>query len=458
MLPVDELPARMNPAVFGHALQKLTAQLQRSECLPGNAMQQLQAQALAALIAHHARYTPSFNARLRRARLSPKGIDLATLAQLPPLSRREIQNLGASYYSRQVPADHEPVEITTTSGSTGEPVKVRKSALCRLYWAANTARDHRWNARAVTDRMVSIRPSIESREESDWGFPMATLGRTGPTLGLPVAMDLADHLREIDQYQPQTLLVFPNVLGGLLDEWEQRGSAPTCLRHIKTVGETVRDDLRERVLRLCGLKVEDSYSSQECGVIAIQCVGGGLYHVMSESVLVEVLDPAGQPCPPGQPGRLVVTDLRNFASPLIRYDIGDMGVLGGACACGLKLPTLQHIMGRERNLLAKPDGSRRYPIVGFQQFHKVAQVLQFRFIQHSLQEIELIVHTRAALSPEQAAGLEKIVQAALDHPFEVRVTRSAAPLQRSAGGKFEDFISMVSPGQPAGRDLIELKK
>jgi phenylacetate-CoA ligase len=457
MLSADELPAHMNPAAFGYALQQLAAELQLSECLPENDMQLLQTKALAVLVAHHARHTPSFAARLRRARLSPTDITPATLAQLPPLTRREIQDLGTSFYSRWVPADHEPVGTTTTSGSTGEPVEVRKSALCRLYWAANTARDHRWNGRAVTERMVAIRPSIESRKESDWGFPMATLGRTGPSLGLPTAMDLAGHLRDIDEFQPQTLLVFPNLLGGLLDEWERRGSAPASLRHIKTVGETVRDEVRDRLLRLCGLKVEDSYSSQECGVIAIQCTIGGLYHVMSESVLVEVLDPAGLSCKPGQSGRLVVTDLRNFASPVIRYEIGDVAVRGGTCTCGLPLPTLQYIMGRDRNLLAKPDGSRRYPIIGFQQFHKVAEVLQFRFIQHSLQEIELIVHTRAALAPEQETGLEKIVQTALDHPFEVRVTRSATPLQRSAGGKFEDFISMVSP-QPAGRGLTELKK
>ncbi len=227
-----------------------------------------------------------------------------------------------------------------------------------------------------------------------------------------------------------------------MDEWERRGSAPAAIRHFKTVGETVRDDLREQVRRVCGVRIEDSYSSQECGVIAVQCPEG-LYHVMAESVLVEVLDDAGQPCQAGQSGRLVITDLRNFASPVIRYEIGDIAVRGGPCRCGLQLPTLERILGRNRNLVARPDGSRRYPIVGFHDFHKVAPVLQFRFIQHTLQEIELIVHTRAALLADQEAALAKIVQTALDYPFDVRVTHSATPLPRSAGGKFEDFISKV---------------
>jgi phenylacetate-CoA ligase len=444
VLPDDEFPAHMNPAEFSHALARLTAQLHLSEGLSGPELLQLQSRALAALVAHHVRHTPSFAARLRRSRLAAADVSaVATLPKLPPLSRREIQDLGSSFHSRQVPPDSEPVGITSTSGSTGQPVTVRKSIQCRLYWAANTARDHRWNGRDVTGRLLSIRPTIPERSETDWGFPMKSLGRTGPALGLPTAMDLTEHLRNIDEFQPQTLLVFPNLLGGLLDEWERRGNSPPALRHIKTVGETVRAELRERALRICALPIEDSYSSQECGVIAVQCTVGKLYHVMAESVVVEVLDPAGQPCLPGQSGRVVVTDLRNFASPMIRYEIGDVAVRGGPCTCGLHLPTLQSIMGRDRNLLARPDGSRRYPIIGFHEFQKVAEVLQFRFIQHSLQEIELIVHTRIALSAGQEAALAQIVRTALDYPFEVRVTRVATPLQRSAGGKFEDFISKV---------------
>jgi phenylacetate-CoA ligase len=435
----------MSATADAPTLRGLTAELQLTERLSAAEVQQLQSRQLAALIDHHSRHTPAFAARLRRARLAAPDVNSAEkLTQLPLLSRREIQDLGANFFSSKIPVDHRPVGTVTTSGSTGQPVTVRKSELCRLYWGANTARDHRWNGRDISGRLLSIRASIPARiEAADWGFPMAALGRTGHGLGLPTAMDLAEHVRCIDEFQPQILLTFPNVLGGLVAEWERRGSPPPALRHLKAVGETVREELRERALRVCGLRVEDSYSSQECGIIAIQCAAGGLYHEMAESALVEVIDSAGRPCKEGETGRLVVTDLRNFASPLIRYEIGDVAIRGGACRCGLPLPTLQRILGRDRNLLVRPDGSRRYPIIGFHEFHKVAPVLQFRFIQHTLHEIELIVHTRAALEPDQLTALAKIVQTALDYPFEVRVTHSATALPRSSGGKFEDFISKV---------------
>lgn len=40
---------------------------------------------------------------------------------------------------------------------------------------------------------------------------------------------------------------------------------------------------------------------------------------------LEILDPRGRPVAAGNVGRIVVTDLRNFAFPLIRYDTNDLG-------------------------------------------------------------------------------------------------------------------------------------
>jgi len=58
----------------------------------------------------------------------------------------------------------------------------------------------------------------------------------------------------------------------------------------------------------------------------------------------------------GQVGRVVVTDLHNFATPLIRYDLGDYAEMADTCPCGRGLPALKRIMGRRRNMVRLPDG------------------------------------------------------------------------------------------------------
>jgi phenylacetate-CoA ligase len=192
------------------------------------------------------------------------------------------------------------------------------------------------------------------------------------------------------------VLAFPTNLRALADIWKARGEVPAGLRHLRAVGETVSEELRAHVEATDGLGIEDNYSSQEAGVIALQCPASGLYHVMAESLVVEVLDDDGAACAEGEVGRVVITDLHNFASPLIRYDIGDYAEVGGRCTCGRALPTLKRIRGRERNLLIKPDGTRHWPLVGFHRFAEVAPVQQYQVVQLSLEEIELKVVTRGA--------------------------------------------------------------
>ena len=118
----------------------------------------------------------------------------------------------------------------------------------------------------------------------------------------------------------------------------------------------------------------DTYSSQEVGVIAIECPQGDGYHAMSEGLVVEVLRDDGEPCAAGETGHVVVTDLTNFATPLIRYDLADLAEAAGPCACGRGLPRIRRILGRERNLLRLPDGRRFWPLVGAFEYRAGAPV------------------------------------------------------------------------------------
>ena len=88
------------------------------------------------------------------------------------------------------------------------------------------------------------------------------------------------------------------------------------------------------------------YTCQEAGYLALQCPDYPHFHVQSENVLLEVVDDVGQPCGPGEVGRVLITSLNNFATPLIRYELGDYAEVGAPCPCGRGLPVLKRIMGR----------------------------------------------------------------------------------------------------------------
>jgi phenylacetate-CoA ligase len=81
-------------------------------------------------------------------------------------------------------------------------------------------------------------------------------------------------------------------------------------------------------------------------------------HVNADRLIVEFLDKEGCPVLPGQPGRVIVTDLFNYAMPFIRYDIEDLATpLGKVCRCGRGLPLMAELVGRLADVLTTPEGA-----------------------------------------------------------------------------------------------------
>ena len=97
--------------------------------------------------------------------------------------------------------------------------------------------------------------------------------------------------------------------------------------------EVLEPGIRDAALSHWGVEVADAYSTVELGTIAHQCPANENLHVQSESILPEVLGDDGTPCLPGEVGRVVITALHNFATPLIRYELGDYAEVGEACPC-----------------------------------------------------------------------------------------------------------------------------
>lgn len=402
-------------------------------------LEQLQHQQLSALLRHHADNTPSFKLRLDAAGLSHTDIvDRNSLRRLPPLTRSHWQDLGESMFSTKSPSVHGKINKLMTSGSTGEPVVIRKTMICGMFWAAHSVLDHDWHHRDIGMRMVSIRADIHEHIDSpNWGYPMAMLDDTGPARGIPITTDIAKQIRIISEFKPEFIITYPNNLSALLDAWEKDGYGLE-LKHIKTIGETVSDDLRARTRKITDLEIEDGYSSNEAGTIAMHC--GHSYHTMDDNLIVEVLDENGEECKAGEIGRVVVTDLHNFATPIVRYDMSDYAERSTACACGRGFGTLSRIMGRQRNLIRNPDGTANWPLTGFHGFRDVADIKQYQMIQHDQRDIELKLVTPDHLTQDQQQRIVGMVKAALKHDFDVRLTISSESLPRGKNGKFEEFI------------------
>jgi len=131
------------------------------------------------------------------------------------------------------------------------------------------------------------------------------------------------------------------------------------LRGIVTWGDTLYAHYRETIERAFGTRVLDTYGIGEGMQVSAQCEERGLYHIHALDVIVECVDAEGLPVPHGQPGHLLLTRLHPGPMPLIRYWVGDLGVMSERrCPCGRGFPTMESIQGRDTDVVVTPSGNR----------------------------------------------------------------------------------------------------
>lgn len=443
-----DVPSLVWPPVHSHHTATLAAailQLEATQWLKAEDIVAGQRQQLRVIANHFQAQSKWFRDRLEKTGVTPD--DLAQpggLQQLPAISRREAQAEFAGQPTHSLPEGHSPVSKVNTSGSTGEPVIVWKTAISQLDWLAVTMRYYRWGNPDFTGRLAAIR-ALMARDGaySDWGAPMSQFGNTGPMLAIDIATDVDRQIDLLRAYQPDRLIIYPSNLDALTLALETRGETLPTIRDIWTLGETLSASARERARKFWDLDLFDTYTSEEFGYIAIQCPAGGLYHTMDEMLIVEVVDEEGTPCPPGAVGRVLVTDLRNHATPLFRYDIGDYAEAAPPCACGRGLGTLGRIMGRERNLIHNPDGTRHWPLTGYKRYRDIAPILQYQIVQHSLERLEMRLVTQRPLTKAEEAALNVHLSTIFTFQFAIDFTYHQGRLATGANGKFEEFVSKI---------------
>lgn len=110
---------------------------------------------------------------------------------------------------------------------------------------------------------------------------------------------------------------------------------------IISTAETLLASDKQKIKDVFNCPVVEEYGAAEVSIIAHECIKGNL-HIASESVFLECVDDKGNDVFPGQAGHILVTSFINRVQPLIRYRIGDYGILlSTKCSCGRGMPLMK---------------------------------------------------------------------------------------------------------------------
>ncbi|HEX6938348.1 MAG TPA: aminotransferase class I/II-fold pyridoxal phosphate-dependent enzyme [Longimicrobiales bacterium] len=291
----------------------------------------------------------------------------------------------------------------STSGTTGEPLRMR---LNEAYVAFDTAcifRHWSWAGYRWRDRMVALRSYVPASErEPLWRYDRAqnTLFFSAYHLS-PETCER--YIERMLAFQPLFIKAYPSSVTVLAEYAYPVRERFRALKGIFTSSETLLPNERETIERTFGKKVFNWYGMTEPVMVITECEAHEGMHINWEYGYPEFLP--SDDLPPGE-YRLVATSFHNPVMPFIRYETGDVvRLLDGspACSCGRNLPLVESVVGRKDECIITPDG-RRLPSVNFYTvFRKYGEILRFQLVQYGRSEVVAKVAPRAG-----ARGLEEL--------------------------------------------------
>lgn len=376
----------------GNKIRKNLRYLKETEKKSRNEILELQRRKLIPLLSHCLAKVPAyaeFKPLLSKVEADPYGV----LRQLPVLTKQHFRLNSELYFPEG--QSKEGLIPNSTGGSTGEPLKFYMDRRTVEFYEAARWRGLSWWGINIGDPSVMI-----------WGSPheLTKLQNRSYQLKerylknriiLPAhqisELELKNYVRLIDSFKPHYFYGYASALYFF---------AKLLLKHklllkgnykgVVSTAETLYAFQRETIEKAFGCPVINEYGARDGGIISYQCPEGKM-HLTAENAVVELLDiDTMKPVGPGESGLVVITDLNNFVMPRLRYQVGDVATWGREeCRCGLGLPVLGEIQGREVDIFLAADGKYVHGSLFSSTARNLDGIAQFQIVQRDPQHLHL---------------------------------------------------------------------
>ena len=283
-----------------------------------------------------------------RERLGAR-VDLNQWHTVAVLSRFELRKMVVLHGAAPVPREHGAVTARGVPGAqVGSSGYFLSEFTQRLINHAYYA-DHQRQGRNPYAPQACIADDVPLHDGDHVVMDASLLHGSGPqALRNFNLFTKAQHIQWLTRHSPAYLTVRPDWFEVALVHAAACKEPLPEIQQILTYGATATDSLRRKARQWLGASVRHRYTCPECGPLAFQCPRSDAHlHVAVGSVILEVVDSSGQLVPNAKPGeqpktgRVLVTALHQYATPLVRYDTGDTAALHPSCpGCGLEVPTL----------------------------------------------------------------------------------------------------------------------
>jgi phenylacetate-CoA ligase len=378
--------------------------LEKSQFWSRDRLREYQWERLKILLQHAYESSPYYATVFKERGLTPQSLkNFDDLTKLPVLTRNDLFDKGREILSTKYEVS--TLQRVMTGGTTGQQAPLYRNQESFNIKLGLSWRHENYMGRKPCDRMALIWPA-HIDVDNETAFRSMIKGRyiLGEYLfhaGTSDPKVMEDFYREIMKYKPAFFKVFPAAFWGLTKYISDMGYRAPRVKGILSTGEPLYDRQRELFETYYGCPVYDMYGSREVGNTASECPAHEGLHVAMETSYVEFIE-SGKAVEFGKEGEILITDLTNFAFPMIRYQINDYGTpIEKECSCRRGLQLMSPGIGRLVDDFWGPDGIRHTGNV-------------------------LGIHLTAEPAPE--IGQMQVIQKTLTD-FVVKITRKPEPSQ-----------------------------
>ncbi len=394
---------------------------------------QQQFQSLQEAVAFCASTVPYYKDIFKKHHLSSALASFEDFEKIPLTPKTDLRDLPAERffpYGRSR-SDH---WSSTTTGSSGIPVKIYRDSVADawtkalLFYILNKA------GVGLFDRFCRIHAALPD-QSSLKGFLM----RLGIKryFSLSVSASNEEMIKDLQKIDPQVIYAYPSTLIHL-SVYMEKHHVRLFPKALIGTGEMLPEGWRQHIEKVFQAPLYHTYGSTEFPRVGFECQKKQGYHLFPDVVYLEILDDRGRSVV-DQEGEIVLTHLNNPGMPLLRYRMGDCGILSTrSCSCGITFPLLEQVTGRMDDFLVLPSGHK--VTARFVTQLEYPEIERYRVVQRAPDLVEALVvpgnHFNEAVT-------EKITQTLRDACLNEKVTiriKTVNELPLSRNGKLQTFF------------------
>jgi phenylacetate-CoA ligase len=372
------------------------------------------------------------------------------LEQIPFLTKEIIRNERERIYS----SDHKSRKSyrNSSGGTTGEPVKILQDRDYLISEGATFLLPKSWKGVDPYDSEIII-----------WGAERDTFRGKKPLIDKikdflrnritlnsfkMTPNDMESYIDILNRYKPKIIRAYADSIYEIAAYARKKNIKVRPQRAIHTAACSLHDFMRAEIEDVFQCGVFNHYGCREVGSIASECTAHDGLHILMEHNLVEIVDEGDNRCEPGREGEIVVTNLDNFSMPIIRYRIGDVGVMktDAECPCGCNYPKLEKVSGRMTDAFKTADGRVISPIYFAHLLgvvHKDSGIRKFQIVQKDYRRVIIRIARDGEINPATCDDIRAKVGLVMGDDCEVELS-FVNDIETTKTGKFRFTVSEIA--------------